>query len=106
MDSIEIGLSRAASVDRCDCIIFLRFTQSNSGWNFLFSIDWPLCGIDNRGIFSIFPNHCNRLVLQSISIITEYQTNDGESAITLFSLVLATDWTLFIICKYKMTIFE
>lgn len=101
MDSIKAGLSRAAGIDRCDCIIFLRFTEFNSGWNLLFSIDRSLCGIDNGGIFRIFSNHCNRMVLQSITIVTQYQTNDWKNAITLFSLMLATDWTMFIICEYR-----
>lgn len=99
MDPIEIGLPRAAGVDRCDRVIFLRFAQFDSGRNFLFSIDRSLCGIDHGGIFSIFPNHCDRMVLQSIAAITQHQTNDGENAITLFPLMLAADRTVFTICK-------
>lgn len=104
MDPIEIGLSRAAGVDRCDRIIFLRFAQFDSGWNLLFPIDRSLCGIDHGGIFSIFPNNCNRMVLQSITAVTQHQTNDGENAITLFPLVLAGDRAVFIVCKCRASI--
>lgn len=99
MDPIEIGLPRAAGVDRCDCIVFLRTTQFDSGRNFLFPIDRSLCGIDNGGVSSIFPNHCNRMVLQSVTIVTEHQANDGETAFTLFPIMLASDRTMFIIRK-------
>lgn len=99
MDPIEVGLSRATGVDRCDCIVFLRIAQFDSGWNFLFPIDRSLRGIDNGSISGIFPNRCNRMVLQSVTIVTEHQTNDGETAITLFPIMLASDRTMFIIRK-------
>lgn len=105
MDSLEIGLPRAAGVDRCDCIIFLRFAEFNSSRNLLFPIDRSLCGIDNGGFLGILSNYRNRMVLQGVTAVAQYQTNDGENAITLFSLVLASDWTMFAICK-SHSIFE
>lgn len=99
MDSFEIGLPRAIGVDRCDCIVLLWLAQFDSGRHLLFPIDRSLCGIDNGGVSSILPNRCNRMVLQSVTTIAQYQTDDGENAIILLPVVLASGWTMPTICK-------
>lgn len=42
------------------------------------------------------------MVLWRISAITQYQTNDWQSAIIVFPFMLAHHWTISVICKYEI----
>lgn len=69
------------------------------GRNLLLPADRPLRRIHHHHVPGLLPDDRHRLVLRFGAIVQERETDDGQNAFDLLSLLLDLRWTVVVVCK-------